>query len=254
MKRINGIVYAPDHGVRGLGDLLLPDRPERAPMALCIHGGGWNAMDKDSWLGVAEFMSQQGFAAFNINYRLLDQASWPACGDDCLAAARFLMSGEHEALKPLDRSKITIIGGSAGGHLALMTGLRLPATQVRAIVSVAGPTDLSAQFRRSETADYSKFFPAGAEVTPQALLAASPVSYVNAHSPPLLCVHSTNDRLVLPDQSQRMLKLYEDSGLRAELFSYPGPGEQHGIWIEGSNPHRLLPELETAISGFLRRI
>jgi acetyl esterase/lipase len=255
MKRIDDIAYAPANGVRGLGDLYLPDRPARAPVALCIHGGGWNAMDKYSWSGVAQLMCEQGFAAYNINYRLLDQAPWPACGDDCLAAAEFLLAGGHEAMRPLDRAAgVVVIGGSAGGHLAMMTGLRLPAGKARAIVSIAGPTDLVAQFAHHGAGAYPGFFPAGTQVTERLLLAASPISYVKPKSPPLLCVHSTNDNLVPVEQSRKIQKFYREVGARAEVYAYPGPGEQHGIWIEPSDPHRLLPELEKAISTFLKTV
>ena len=43
-------------------------------------------------------------------------------------------------------------------------------------------------------------------------------------------------------------------GARAALYAYAGPGEQHGIWIEGTHPHRLLPELEGAIGVFLKTV
>lgn len=257
MKTIEDIAYAPEHGERGLGDLHLPERPDGAPLALCIHGGGWNAMDKTSWRGVAQFMCEQGFAAFNINYRLLDIAPWPACGDDCLVAAEFLLAGGHKAMKPLDRdSGLVIIGGSAGGHLTLMTGLRLAAKKVRAMVSVAGPADLLMRGRRRGLEGFRKFFGVDHEsrITERMLFEASPVSYVRPAAPPLLCVHSTNDRLVLIDQSHRMLQMYREIGARGELFAYAGPGEQHGIWIDGSDPHRLLSEIEKAVATFLKTV
>jgi len=257
MKRIDAIPYAPANGQRGLGDLYLPDRPARAPVALCIHGGGWNAMDKYSWSGVAQFMCEQGFAAYNINYRLLDLAPWPACGDDCLAAANFLLDGRHEALKPLDRAAgVVIIGGSAGGHLALMTALRLPRGRCRGVVSIAGPTDLFLRVAQRGRDNYLKFFAKKdvAEISDRMLLEASPVSYVKPYSPPLLCVHSTNDQLVPIEHSRHLLKMYHEVGARAELFAYAGPGDQHGVWIDGSDPHRLLPELEQEMAVFLKTV
>lgn len=255
MEEIQDIQYAPQHGIRGLGDLFLPDEPRRAPLALCIHGGGWNAMDKYSWAGVAQLMCEQGFAAFNINYRLLDQAPWPACGDDCLAAANFLYEFSHPLMKQLSRSQgLVIIGGSAGGHLALMTGLRLPRDRVRAIVSISGPSDLLLRAQRTGRDFYHTFFGTKGEITDRMLLEASPVSYVKPNSPPLLCVHSTNDKLVMITQARRMIQMYQDLGARAELFAYSGPGEQHGIWIDDSDPHRLLSEPDNAVCAFLKSV
>lgn len=253
MQEIHDIAYAPANGIRGLGDLYLPEQPNGAPIALCIHGGGWNAMDKYSWSGVAQMMCRFGYGAFNINYRLLDNAPWPACGDDCIAAAEFLLAAGHSAMVPLDRSAGgVVIGGSAGAHLAMMTGLRMPREKIRAVVSIAGPSDMLMRAAKRGRDSYRDFFGTENEITDRMLLEASPISYVKADPPPLLCVHSTNDKLVPIEHSHQIIKLYREAGARAELFAYPGPGEQHGIWIDGSDPHRLLPELENAIANFLR--
>ena len=255
VRLIADIPYAPDHGRRGVGDLYLPREPVGCPVALCIHGGGWSHMDKSSWAGVARLLCREGLTAFNINYRLLDTAPWPACGDDCVAAARFLLRAGHPATVPLDRERgLVVIGGSAGGHLAMWTGLTLPAGSVRAIVSVAGPGDLLLRARSAGTAFFHRFFGTEGKISDEMLLAASPITRVGPGSPPLLCVHSTNDRLVPIEQAKRMVDAYVEAGCHAELHAYAGPGEQHGIWLEGTDPHRLLPHIEDAVRRFLARV
>lgn len=255
MRLIADIRYASAHDRRGVGDLYLPCEPDGCPAALCLHGGGWNHMDKSSWAGVARFLCREGFAALNINYRLLDTAPWPACGDDCVAAGQFLLRAGHPAMVPLDRGRgLVVIGGSAGAHLAMWAGLTLPAGSVRAIVSVAGPGDLLLRARSAGIDFFHTFFGTKGEITDEMLLGASPITRVGPGSPPLLCVHSTNDRLVPIEQSRRMVEEYGAAGCRAELYAYSGPGEQHGIWIEGSDPHRLLPHIEDAIRRFLNRV
>jgi len=98
-------------------------------VALAIHGGAWVAMEKRSFAGVAEFLCGLGFAVYNIQYRYATTAPWPGVGDDCLEAARFVLDGKH----PPGRTRP---GQAAGcgrlgrGHLALMTGLRLPGDKV----------------------------------------------------------------------------------------------------------------------------
>ena len=261
---IADIVYARDHGERGLGDLHLPATPATAagdhtpPAALVIHGGGWNAMDKHGLAGIAQQLARTGYAAYNINYRLLDHAPWPACGDDCLAAARFLLDAEHEAFANVDRSRVLIVGASAGGHLALMTGLRLPAKRVAGIVSIAGPTELVERFRLpgQDKARFAARFlgPHDPGDTDNLLRGASPVHHVHRDAPPLLCIHSRNDQLVPPGQSQLIVDACRRLGAPAELFLYHGPGVQHGIWIEGSDPHQLLPEPGNALDRFARQL
>jgi acetyl esterase/lipase len=260
MKIVREIAYAPDHGYRGLGDLYLPDDPQGAPAALVIHGGGWNHMDKHGLAGIAELMAECGYGAYNINYRLIDHAPWPGCGDDCLAAARFLLAGGHEAMAPLDRSRLVVIGASAGGHLALWTGLHHDVAEVAGIIAISGPADFRVQMGDDPDAFKSewwrKFFGVAddVEIPTDMLAAASPVTYVTADAPPLLAMHSTRDSVVQMAHPKAMVAAYETVGARAELFAFEGVDDLHGIWIEGTDPHRLTPNLEEAIAGFLKTL
>lgn len=248
---IRAIAYAPEHGFRGEGDLYLPENPVGAPVVLVIHGGGWQAMDRFRFDAVCAMLAAHGFAAFNINYRLAGEAPWPACGDDCLRAARFLFEAGHPAMLPLARGRIAVLGASAGGHLALMTGLRLPAGRVAGIVDIAGPSDLAALWEHHGPQKFGKLF-GTPDVTREMLDAASPVSYVTAEAPPLLCVQSTNDRLVPPDQTERMAAQYARHHRPCVIHWFAGEGEAHGIWRPSAAPAPdLLVPIEEGIRAFL---
>ena len=188
------LCYHPAAGERGLGDLYLPKQPDNAPVALTIHGGGWSAQDKSSFCGVAEFIASLGWAVFNINYRLTSIVPWPACGDDCLAAAKFLLDGKEPEFAGLDRRKLLICGGSAGGHLALMTGLRLPPERVAGIISISGIDELTSDYAL-HTARYCSFF--GSGVTEEKKAQANPIHYLRPDSPPVLLTHWDDDQVVL---------------------------------------------------------
>ena len=93
------IPYDRSIGSSGLGDLRLPPNvDENTPFVLTIHGGGWAYGDRPSWAGVADFFTEElGFASYNITYRLASPKNpWPACGDDCIKAARFVLSEEFK--------------------------------------------------------------------------------------------------------------------------------------------------------------
>lgn len=249
MKVINNLAYHSDEMPWHHGDLYLPAQTP-APIALCIHGGGWSSMDRTSFAGVAEFICSQGWAAFNIDYRLLGTAPWPACGDDCLSAAEFLLRGANN--NPLlDCSKLLVVGASAGGHLALMTGLRLPRHRVSAIVSIAGVTDLSAE-RLGEcfTVNWKSFF--GHEPSPDEIKKASPVELISHTQAPVLCTHFPGDIVVGVEHSRKFTKACQTIGAQAVLFEYQRPLDGHSIWIPDSNPHRLFPEIEKAIADFVQ--
>jgi len=248
---IRDVAYAPEYGFRGEGDLFLPDEPAGARVVLVIHGGGWQAMDRFRFGRVCEWLATAGYAVFNINYRLTGDAPWPACGDDCLRAARFLLTAGHEAMAPLDRSRLAVLGGSAGGHLALMTGLRLPTEQVAGIVDIAGPTDLAGLWAFHGPGRFGHLF--GTDVVSEEVLReASPVAQVTGDSPPLLCVHSTNDKLVPPAQSELIATSYQAHGRPCTIHGFAGEGEAHGIWRP---PFPAVPELlahiEERILAFL---
>lgn len=236
MQKIEKILYAPEYGFRGEADLWLPERPAEAKAVLLIHGGGWNAMDRFAFEPVARLMVEMGLAVFNINYRLLDDAPWPACGDDCIRAGKFLLEANHPEMKQLDLDKIIVAGGSAGGHLAMMTGLRLPEERVSAIISMAGPADLLKRF--TENKDLKGRLPiffGKEDFTEKDLMAASPVSYINADSPDLYCLQSVNDQLVVPAQSESAVAKSQSCGTKAELIEFDGPGDSHGFWQEGES-------------------
>ncbi|MBP5234192.1 MAG: alpha/beta hydrolase, partial [Planctomycetes bacterium] len=73
------------------GDLFLPagEVDATTPKLLLIHGGGWrNPRNLRDTLGdEAALFRDAGWAVYNVEYRLAPGAPWPACGDDCLAAA-----------------------------------------------------------------------------------------------------------------------------------------------------------------------
>ena len=78
------------------GDLYLPDGEITAstPKLLLLHGGGWRSEKylRGTLSDEAALFRDAGYAVFNVDYRLAPAAAWPAIGDDCLAAARKLVS------------------------------------------------------------------------------------------------------------------------------------------------------------------
>jgi acetyl esterase/lipase len=247
---IENIIYNTKCDTRNTGDLYLPENADRnTPLALSIHGGGWSAMDKSSFAGVAEFLCGLGMAVFNIDYRLLTDAPWPICGDDCLRAAGFLLEARHPSLDYLNHGKILVVGASAGGHLALMTGLRLPPEKVNGIISISGVCDLEYDLNE-HPGRYWNFWKSSPDR--KDIDGASPMTYISKDQPPVFCCHWTDDKVVNADCSRRFVKESLGKGAKAELFEYAGNGDGHCIWIDGSNPHRLYNHIEQAIAKFLR--
>lgn len=246
MTIITDLEYAPGQ----TGDLFLPEEqmPDGGfPCVLSIHGGGWSAMDRHAMRGVADFLVANGFAVFNIDYRLAaPQHRWPAGLDDCKAAAQWLTSSEC----PINIKSFFIVGASSGGHYALMTGLTLPRGMVRGIVSISGIDDVFVDSRYSPDR-YTVLL--GKTPDEKDLTAINPATCLTPDAPPILCTHWRRDEVVRFASCTAFEQAATDKGVKICVYSYDYDRqfEGHGIWIPGSSPHRLYPDLETVISMYL---
>ena len=256
-RRINDIPFEPSYGAYGTGDLFVPDSATPPATVLLIHGGGWSGGAKENVDPIARLLVEAGYAVFNTNYRLTKTDPWPACGDDCLQAARFLLDAAHPELRGLNVDRIDIIGGSAGGHLALMTGLRLPPERVRSIMDLSGITDVAlwrSQFAVDKPEFWEKF--SGGPVDDRFWRDASPRTLVTPEAPPLACIHSVNDTLVPIEHVDIIEAAYREAGRPCKAFRFDGPGHLHGLFEEGrgeTNPadRILIPEVRDAILRLL---
>lgn len=230
-------------------------RPLRAadatPAVLVFHGGGWREGTKE---GVARrlcpsFLSR-GISVVNVEYRKAPRYPAPAAVDDARAAAEFVR--REARMYGIDAQRIAAFGESAGGHLALMMGFSQGAP-VRAIVSMAGVTDLVAALENGgETGnaigEWIQRQPALMELARQ----LSPVSCVRPGVPPVLTVHGDADAVVPLSQAERLTQRLREAGDRAELIVVHGAG--HGLspaeWV--SVEPRIFSFLEEAV-GALRK-
>lgn len=107
-------------------DIFLPDEGEGPfPLFIHIHGGGFAVGDKrDGHVKKLLDAIQKGYAFASINYRLSDEAIFPAAVLDCRNAIRFLK--ENAAKYSIIPDRIATIGGSAGGNLSAMLAMNVP--------------------------------------------------------------------------------------------------------------------------------
>ncbi|MBR6373203.1 MAG: alpha/beta hydrolase [Victivallales bacterium] len=251
------IVYKPAIGEMGLGDWFLPEGEppqDGFPMVLCIHGGGWAALGRPSTEGVAHQYQRAGFAVFNIEYRLAGkQGVWPQLLEDCLDAARFMLASDL----PVRHDRLGVFGGSAGGHLALMTGLTLPSKNVSHIVSLSGIHTLPPYMKSSR--HFVTLF--GHEPTNEELATAEPANLLRQDSPPILCTHWLHDNVVPIECCHAFVAAARNVGAPVSEYIYDdrrqvlwvGPNKiSHNIWIPDVEPHTLPPDLEGVILGFAK--
>jgi versiconal hemiacetal acetate esterase len=93
------------------------------PAVCYIHGGGFvvGDVDRDDVL-VSRFAKDTGLVFASVEYRLAPQDPYPAGFNDCVDAAVWCSENAKDLRS---NGSVIMMGGSAGGALALGTALRL---------------------------------------------------------------------------------------------------------------------------------
>jgi len=113
------LAYVPGGHERQKLDLYVPAAGEGPfPLIVWIHGGSWTYGSKEDCVPVP--WALKGYAVASVNYRLSQDAAFPAQIEDCKAAIRWLRA--HAREYRLDRDRLIAWGDSAGGHLAALLG------------------------------------------------------------------------------------------------------------------------------------
>jgi acetyl esterase/lipase len=264
---LSDIQYCTGGGQPLLMDIFIPDQRLRTPTpaVLWLHGGGWERGDKNGSSG-AELLVAQGFVTASIFYRLSGDSPFPAGIEDCKCAVRYLRA--NAAKYSIDPSRIGVAGASAGGQLAMLVatadekaglegtgGWPNISSRVQAVSSWYGPTDFTVgatEFENHTGRAVIKLFRGTFEEKPEAYRRSSPITYVNASSPPLLLVQGDKDELVPFDQALRMKQRYESVGATIEFIPVHNAG--HDFKDAGDAPlSPSVDEVHQRTIGFFKR-
>jgi acetyl esterase/lipase len=262
------ITYATLPGYRPLTlDLYSPRTAGPLPLVVFVHGGGWNGGDARHAGTFEDFPAQlatlaaQGYVVASVNYRLSEEAHFPAALQDVKAAIRWLRAGAAD--HNIDTTRVVVWGAAAGGQLAALTGVTCgvgrfepladagnknpPSDCVQAVVDWYGVSDLEtleddsgkpdssrASFTAQSTTaegDYLGCEPA--DCAPGLARLASPLVFISSNSPVFLIQHGAADTTVPPKQSQKLYDALRTKGVPAELVLYPNVAHD---FAQGGNP------------------
>jgi acetyl esterase/lipase len=202
------------------------------PALVLIHGGAWTSLDKNYLTWLAKDAARRGYVVFNIDYRLAQQAKYPAAVKDCQAAVRWARA--HAGLYHVDPGRLAVWGESAGGHLACMMGLLdtrdpdMPGISSRAncVVNFYGVADLTVTKlpekyipRLDFVGMCENFLGRKHSEAPELFVEASPVYQVTKDACPFLVVHGDADRMVPYDQSVRLVEKLKKAGVEVTLHT-----------------------------------
>ena len=240
---VDGAKPRPDTDSKQTLDLFVPPGSGPFPLIIWIHGGGWQGGSNElSGIEFAGDFLPHGFALASLDYRFVQDASFPAPIEDCKSALLWLK--KNAAQYHLDAGRVGVCGESAGAHLAALLAVTGdsakfssdPAADLRiqAAICWATPADLdrdrghwplqSVLYHPEDP--LFKAFPHG--IYDVALADRySPASYVHTGVPPMIIVHGAKDELVPLGQAQTFAENLKKAGNDVTFRIDPEHG--HGV-------------------------
>ncbi len=194
-------------------NLVVPKDESGVPLLIWVGGGAWAYVDRHREMDLARQFAARGIAVASVGHRL-SPAVWrdpalktgvqhPAHIEDLAAAFRWLYDQAEEY--GYDRSKIFVGGFSSGAHLAALLSMDkrrlaevgLSKDQIRGVIPIAGTFDIP---------DYHRYFLEESEVphlaeqhveavfgaTDEAFLDASPTTYLDSMTVPMLLISDSD--------------------------------------------------------------
>lgn len=261
-----GINYAGDTLRRHTLDIFLPSHAKpNTPAIIWIHGGGWREgtkyNDMSYMKNTLRSFLDQGFALVTIEYRLSTDAVFPAPIRDCYQALNFIHT--NAAQYQLDNTRFSLIGFSAGGHLASLLALSLnndatdfhpekkkPLFKIKAVMDFYGPSDLLLFFSHAKPEDtnsITQLLGVSPLVRPDISKQASPVTYVDAGDPPFFIVQGEKDPDVQPAQSYLLKATLDNAKVKNELTIVKDAPHYGAMFDTDDIRIRLLAFLATAM-------
>ncbi|TVR11975.1 MAG: S9 family peptidase [Phormidium sp. GEM2.Bin31] len=219
-----------------------PLETEKPPLLVKSHGGPTAAASSALRLSV-QYWTSRGFAFLDVNYRgstgfgrdyrqALDGQWGIADVDDCANGAKFLAEQGW-----VDGDRLAITGSSAGGYTTL-AALTFRDT-FKAGASYYGISDLEALATDTHKFE-SRYLDRLVGKYPEEkerYVTRSPIHFTDRLSCPVIFFQGLEDKVVPPNQAQRMVEALQEKGLPVAYV--PFEGESHGF-RQGANIKRAL--------------
>ncbi len=259
VKESLDVPYGETGGQKLLLDVYQPAGECKSPLPaiVMVHGGAWRGGNKRDFAGLAREFAQKGYVVFSVGYRFAPQYTYPAQLDDVQRAVRWIRA--HAKNYCVDPKRIGALGGSAGGHLVALLGLRETrdnsdkslakySSKVQCVVDLFGPTDLTVFPEDNPVVSVVyDFIGKKPKEAPDLYKDASPMYHISRKSAPFLVVHGTADPIVPVEQSDRFVEALKKAKVEVTYLRIEGVG--HG-WDPQSPVHQ---QVLSAIEAFFNK-
>ncbi len=247
-------------------DLYLPPLPDvppgspvsLIPVAIVVHGGGWERGDRRMERPFAKQLAARGIAAATVSYRLGEAGRFPNALFDLESAVRWLRANAGRFF--LDGARIGAVGGSAGGHLVALLGVSagvpaltggsgeddgrvqavaVQAVALQAVVDIDGLADFTGAALVAKEATTpgapTRFLGGSFAARPDVWRLASPLTHVGPRSAPTLFIDSAvtsgeprPGAPILPGRAEMRDRL-RAAGVASDLVVIPDT--PHPFWL-----------------------
>ncbi|XP_035707832.1 esterase LipQ-like [Folsomia candida] len=172
---------------------------------ILIHGGAWSGGQKSDMEICVPFLREAfpSFLIVNMDYRL---GTWSSPGypkqikdvQNLITFIRNRIVGSRPASNNATELKFTLLGGSAGAHLALLYSYKYnTAGHVKVVVDVVGPVDFTdPAYTLNPVYNYIAFPLVGPRLfilNPKPYFASSPVKYITSECPATIAFYGNKD-------------------------------------------------------------
>jgi dipeptidyl aminopeptidase/acylaminoacyl peptidase len=222
----HGFYYAPTNPEYTAPEGELP------PLVVFVHGGPTAHVTNALELQIQLFTSR-GIAVIDVNYggstgygreyqdRL--RGRWGEVDiEDCAASARYLADGGE-----IDRARVQITGGSAGGYTTLMSlAVRDEFASGASYFGVADLVSFHAETHKFES-HYDEYLVGPWPDAIELYRERSPVAHADSISDPLLLLQGLDDKVVPPSQAEVIVAALQRRGIPYAYIAFEGEG--HGF-------------------------
>lgn len=253
-----GLVYSKPSLNRSMHlNLYRPDDDKKYPALLMIHGGGWNSGDLTLQIPMAQQIASKGYVTVPVEYRLSQEALYPAAVHDLKTAIRWIRANADQY--GIDTTRIAVSGCSAGGQLATLIGVtngqasyegikkEYPdySSTVQAVINIDGTSDFTTKesldgvleaISKNKVSASAKWLGATYTENKDVWIEASPIYWVTDKSAPICFINSSIDRFH-GGRDEIIAKLSEYN-INTEVHSIPDT--PHPFWL-------LEPWFETTV-------
>ena len=246
VRRTNDIPFRTVGGITLRLDRYDPPTAGPHPAIVVVHGGSWRNGDKGEG-GIDPTITNRIFAArgytvYDVQYRLVPQATFPAQLEDVRCALGFVRA--QATADGTDPARTVVLGRSAGAHLALLAAYRAsrdpvpagctPPATVRGVIGLYGPTDVARAYAVPADPDLiagsgaiAEFLGGTPATVPERYRLATPQAALDHPVPPTLLVHGAADQIVRPEHSRSLAGALAAAQAPVALVEIPWAG--HGF-------------------------